>query len=176
MTSGLDPRDLRDLVVRPVLQLLDLPSPAASEKLLMGTAAQESRFRYLKQLGTGPALGLWQMEPFTFRDLWSRFGPGSRKGIGVILDQLVARPRTSIPISAAELTGQIVWNLRLACAMARVHYYARPFSMPQEPSPPVEELARIWKEHYNTMMGKGREEEFVEAYEELVAPIYARRS
>lgn len=142
----------------------------------MGTAAQESRFRYLKQLGSGPALGLWQMEPLTFRDLWTRYGPGSRKAVGVILDQFVARPRTQIPISAADLTPQLAWNLCLACAMARVHYYARPFSMPQEPDPPVETLASIWKEHYNTKLGKGREEEFVEAYEELVAPIYSRRS
>lgn len=162
---GLDPTHVRDLIVRPVLALLALPSPAASERLLMGTAAQESRFRYLKQLGDGPALGLWQMEPFTFHDLWSRYA----------LHHTIGRELQAFVLPGPSPVSQLTWNLHLACAMARVHYYARPFRMPQEPDPPVEVLARIWKEHYNTKLGKGREEEFVEAYRMLVAPIYAPR-
>jgi len=44
----------------------DLASPVAV-KLLLGTAAQESRFgTFLHQLGGGPAKGAFQMEPATF--------------------------------------------------------------------------------------------------------------
>lgn len=51
-------------VVRPVLRVMSAWSQPA-EDLVMGTAAQESRLTYLRQLGGGPALGLWQMEPAT---------------------------------------------------------------------------------------------------------------
>lgn len=62
----IDPRQLRDLIVRPVPEQLDLYSPAA-EQLVMGTAAQESRLVYIRQhLGEdkhGRGRGLWQIEP-----------------------------------------------------------------------------------------------------------------
>ena len=41
-----------------------------AENLLMGTAAQESALgEYIRQLGNGPALGIFQMEPETFDDI-----------------------------------------------------------------------------------------------------------
>ena len=60
----LNVRDLRVEVIRPALRALDLWSPAA-EDLVLGTAAQESGLAYLRQIGGGPALGLWQIEPAT---------------------------------------------------------------------------------------------------------------
>lgn len=163
--SGLDPQQFRDLIVRPVLSLLALPSPHFSEHLLMGTAAQESRFRYLKQLGSGPALGLFQMEPATFRDLWDR----------IVLRSTVGREVQEFLVPGVAPLSQLVWNLHFACAMCRIHYYARSFSMPdlevgKRPDPRV--LGGIWKQHYNTAMGKGTVEEFVRNYASLVAPIY----
>jgi len=61
---SLDAGQLRMYVVRPVLRVMSAWSQPA-EDLVMGTAAQESRLTYLRQLGGGPALGLWQMEPAT---------------------------------------------------------------------------------------------------------------
>ena len=106
ITTGLDPRQVRDLVVRPVLDRLGLTKPLAAERLLMGTAAQESQFRYLRQIGGGPALGLWQMEPATFADLWRRFEA-----------RFDLREWT---VYGAPPVDQLVWNLHLACAMARI--------------------------------------------------------
>lgn len=165
--SGLDPTQFRDLIVRPVLALLALPSPRYSEHLLMGTAAQESRFRYLKQLGSGPALGLFQMEPATFRDLWDR----------VVLRNAIGREVQAFLVPGVAPVQQLVWNLHFACAMCRLHYFVRPFKMP---TPDLEVGARadpkvlgeLWKEHYNTRMGKGTVSEFVHNYNSLVEPIY----
>lgn len=165
--TGLDPRQFRDLIVRPVLSLLSLPSPLTSELLLMGTAAQESRFRYLKQLGSGPALGLFQMEPATFRDLWDR----------VVLRTSIGRDVQAFLVPGVDPLSQLVWNLHFSCAMCRLHYFVRDFVMPKDPSsslslPSPLVLGRIWKQHYNTEKGKGTVEEFIHNYTTLVEPIY----
>lgn len=154
---GLSPLHVRDYVIRPVLDLLPFSNAATAERLLLGTAAQESRFRYLKQLGKGPALGLWQMEPITFRDLWDRFSV--RYSLDRFLVVTEERPQL-----------QLTWNLRFAAVMCRVHYFARPFTMPETAS--AEDLGLIWKGHYNTRLGKGKVSEFVENYRRFVEPIY----
>ena len=56
MNLGLDPGQLLALVIRPTLKYLEWDGRAA-EQLVLGTAITESRLRYIKQLGGGPALG-----------------------------------------------------------------------------------------------------------------------
>jgi len=58
----IDREQFIDLIIEPTLEELGMFSAAASE-LVLGTAIQESRLTYIKQLGTGPALGVCQMEP-----------------------------------------------------------------------------------------------------------------
>ena len=70
---GINPNQLLRYVIKPALTLLDMESPAA-EALMLGTVAQESHCgRYLHQLGKGPALGIFQMEPTTYRDIWENY-------------------------------------------------------------------------------------------------------
>lgn len=159
---GLDPIHVRDCVVRPTLAFLGLPGGEVAERLIMGTAAKESGFRYLRQIGGGPALGLWQMEPNTAEDLWSRY---AMKFNGKL--QSLCSERLPWTISV-----QLTVNLSLACAMCRVHYYARPFRMPAEAS--IADLASIWKTHYNTVQGAGHESEFVASYNSLILPLYGK--
>ena len=66
------PRQFRERVVRPTLEVLRLHSRSA-ENLLLGTAYQESRLRHLHQLHGGPALGLFQIEPCTHEELWRSY-------------------------------------------------------------------------------------------------------
>jgi hypothetical protein len=162
----INPRQLRDLVVRPTLAYLGLPGGEVAERLVMGTAAQESKLRHIHQLGRGPARGLWQMEPATFADLWERtderVAEGARYWLGKSLRQLVAKH--------PEPVDQLIGNLYLGCAMCRVHYYMRPFNMPTVAT--VRDLGAIWKQHYNTVKGKGTVEEFVGNYRALLAGLY----
>jgi hypothetical protein len=163
---GLDAKQLRDYIVRPTLELLNLPHIDSAERLIMGTGAQESAgFKYIHQLGKGPALGLWQMEPATFNDLWKRFVVSSRyeRKIGIHIEFLVADSGTS-------LEEQLIWNLRFACAMCRVHYYARKFSFTGRET--VVDLAHIWKKHYNTIEGKGTAEEFIKNWNRYLGELY----
>lgn len=144
MDLGLSLDQLRELVVRPVLTELGLHSPAA-ETLVLGTAITESRLRYLKQIGTGPALGLWQCEPFTHSDLWRTTLYG--KHLGARVSKLAVAYSGLHPPHT-----QLVTNLSYAAAICRVHYYRIKQPLPaNEPAA----LARYWKQYYNTPLGAG---------------------
>lgn len=143
---GLDPRHVRDLIVRPTLEYLGLPGGIAAEKLVLGTAAQESKFKYLRQLGYGPALGIFQMEPATFRDLQKRMP----LELMVNMNRLGTQP------------DEMTWNLRFACAMCRVHYYLRPFKIAEDADMPT--IAGYWKKHFNTRLGVGTPKQFLASW------------
>ena len=145
----------RQYVIREPLEAVNLWSPEA-EKLLLGTAAQESRLgAYLRQVGKGPALGVFQMEPATHNDIWDNFL--------AYREQMISRLRKYI----SGIPEDMVVDMRHACIMARLQYYRRP-----EPLPEVDDLegqALYWKLHYNTIHGAGTQAEYISNYIELVA-------
>lgn len=150
----IDAAQLREFIVRPALLAINLYSPAA-ENLLMGTAAVESHLIYVDQLqpGNGPAYGPWQMERRTHDDLvrWLEGFPALKAKV----DGMVA----SWP---KERHYQLHTNLAYAVVMARLYYYRV-----KEPLPPPNDvlaMARYWKLHYNTPLGKGTVKGFVKAY------------
>lgn len=151
---GLDSKQLRLYVVRPALQAIGLWSPTA-ENLVLGTGIVESKLTYLKQLGAGPALGLFQMEPFTHNDIWRTTLWG--KELGMKVGNLI-RPwgSTSYPDPA-----EMISNLNYAAAMCRVHY--RRIRAPLPGNEP-EGLAGYWKQYYNTPLGAGTVEKALPAF------------
>ena len=147
---------VRELVVRRALQALDpaVPYSLAAENLLVGTALQESRLTYLRQLGSGPARGIFQMEPATHDDLrdWAR---KSKPAINGRLEWL-----TAVSPSALE---QLTTNLLYAAAMARLKYYRSPQVIPAADD--IDGLGRFYKSIYNSPLGAGTAEEFVSNYQ-----------
>jgi hypothetical protein len=145
---GLDPQQFRKFVIRPVLERLKLHTPAA-ENLLLGTALQESRLKYIRQLGTGPAIGVMQMEPATHEDIWDnflRYQP-----------ELAAAVKDFGPLGVRGSPSDMAWNLAYAVAMARVHYRRVKAAVPGANDPAG--LAAYWKQYYNTPLGAGTVEE-----------------
>lgn len=142
-------------LITSVLKELNLYSGDAVN-LLMGTAAQESHLgKYRKQLGGGPALGIFQMEPATFNDIvnnYLRYKP-----------ELASRIERVARISRFK-AEDIENNDLLAICMARVHYLRVKEAIPSD----LEGWARYWKRYYNTPLGKGTEEEFIANYKRLV--------
>ena len=128
----------------------------ASEALLLGTALVESGFRNVIQTG-GPALGFWQMEPATHDDHkdWIMRTEGIEERVKSVC---ALPPKGSMLQIPARM---MVWNLRYAVCMARVHYRRRPGALPET----IEELAQYWKDHYNTYQGRGTVEHFLKAWE-----------
>lgn len=153
----IDLAHLRDEIVRPVLVELGLHSDAA-EALLLGTAVQESGLVWLRQLGGGPALGIYQMEPATHDDIWANYLAYRDE-----LADKVARLAAPWP----DRHRQLVTNLAYATAMARIHYRRVPAALPAAGD--VDGLAAYWKNHYNTAQGAGTVAEFAEKYRHHVS-------
>lgn len=147
-------------VIRPTLKHMGMGGPAA-EMLLLGTAMVESNLMWLGQLNNGPAEGLYQMEPATANDIWKSY--------------LAYRPNTTakvkaLMIEAFDRVDQLDMNNAYATAMARLQYWRV-----SEPLPNIEhitEMARYYKEHYNTHLGKSTIEKslhhFATAYEVVI--------
>ena len=161
----LDPAQTRSFVIEPTLKLLArveprLDQPAAVE-LVLGTMIEESTVggkTFLRQIPNGPARSPFQMEPATHRNhrRWLQRRP----------DWLAVVDSLLVPgMSAPE---QLTWNLAYACAMCRIHYWKVPHALPDVDD--VMGMARYWKAHYNTVLGKGRPERWVRTYRRHVLP------
>lgn len=163
----IEARHLVTEVIRPALKRLDAHSVAA-EMLVLGTACQESRCgQYLKQLGDGPALGIFQMEPATHRDIWENFLAWKLK----LKDKLY-----SLIPPAAQQAGPpdprlMTWNLQYAAAMCRLHYLRVKDPVPLA----VEQQAQYWKTHYNTSQGAGTASEYISNWNRFAGGIYNGR-
>jgi hypothetical protein len=152
-----DLHQFRGLIVR-VLEAQQLCSRAAVN-LLLGTAAKESDFgTYLRQLGDGPALGTFQIEPATERDIWDnylRFRPERRSTITRICG-----------VFSLKNNEALEWNLAYGICLARLHY-----RRVKEPFPAHDDVAGLghyWKRFFNTPLGKGTIVGFVQAYDKYI--------
>lgn len=150
---SLNKQQFKDLIER-VLKDVGLNSPEAVN-LLLGTAAQESGFgTYIRQT-VGPALGVFQMEPATFRDhckwVFAQGNPLSSKVSGW---------------SKFGTAEELEWNLAFAIVMCRIHYLRVPHPLPDAND--VSGLAEYWKRYYNTVAGRGTVEQFIKNYKRYV--------
>ena len=146
-----DIHQFRDLVIEPALDILDLNSQAAVE-LLLGTALIESGLKYLKQLGNGPAVGVYQMEPRTHSDIWTNY-------LHYKPDLVKKVRKLAHRNSEFGPAQQMVGNLWYATAMARIHYYRVRAPLPAAGD--IEAQASYWKRHYNTHLGKGTTDKYI---------------
>ena len=115
---------------------MDLTSQGVLD-LIAITGQVESRYEHLVQMGGGPALGFWQMEPATFRD-HQAYLKAQDCGLFSGADPIIlTRPFDAI-------------------LMTRLHYFRRPGTIPQpsmgDAYPAA--LAALHKSAYNTAMGK----------------------
>lgn len=153
---GIDAKQLRSLIRR-TLQQAGMHSEAA-EALLMGTAAQESHLgQYLRQVGGGPALGIFQMEPATAKDIWINYMAHKR----AVWDTVLELSGVVAP-SELHLEANLVYQILLA----RVHYMRVTAPLPDvEPAA----LGAYWKRHWNTPKGAGTVEQFIENWNRFCA-------
>ncbi|MBF0615160.1 MAG: hypothetical protein HQL92_08405 [Magnetococcales bacterium] len=154
---GLNPLQLRENIIRPILQRLGLWTEAA-EELVLGTAIQESGLVYLRQLGSGPARGLWQMEPNTHNDIWENFLHSRTK---LALNILGPYPKPD--------PGRLVWDLAYSCAMCRVHYLRCPGALPDAGD--LKAQATYWKKFYNTPLGAGTVEQYCSSWHRTMGDV-----
>ena len=144
-------------IIMPALDRLQLNSPYAAD-LVFETGVIETGYRYIHQL-RGPALGYWQMEPFTFRDMVDRVVPNN--GLQPQIEALrLHKDVIDHKIDSVEL----IYNPQLAAAMTRIFYRDKPGAIPST----LEGRANYWKKYYNTYLGKGDPAEYVKRNQEYL--------
>lgn len=148
----LNVEQFREFIVVPTLHSIGLYSKAA-EQLLIATALVETNLTFIKQLGSGPALGVYQIEPNTERDVWENF----------------LNHRSQLGSKVAELKlgidDELIGNLYYATAIARICYYRIPAPLPKEND--ISGMAHYWKNYYNTSLGAGTVLKFVERSKQI---------
>ena len=146
---------LRSVIV-PALDKLGLGGRAAQE-LVLGTGIQESGLIYRRQLGGGPARGLFQMEPRTFWDLWDGY---------VVPHEHLLEPLKALLNGAQPDEDMLEINDQFAAAMCRVHYRRLPTVIPEEGD--LQAQAAYWKRYYNTRYGAGKTSEYLHKWNQYV--------
>lgn len=149
-------KNVRDFVVKPTLRHLGMDTPAAVN-LVWVTGIVESRLQHIKQIGAGPALSWWQIEPATSDWLWFDYLQ-RRSDLRDRVEDLSA--------SAFPIVDQLAWNQGLACALCRVRYWTVPERLPDAED--ADGMGAYWKAHYNTAGGAGTAEKFTNAYKQYV--------
>ena len=159
----MNPKQLRELVIRPTLRYLDpeIPYSETAVELLMMTAAHESHLgHYIAQV-KGPALGIYQMEPATEADIYDNF-LDFRK---TLWNKMEAITGTAILL---DRDGEdLIHNVAYATAMARVHYFRDPQALPSgslSDEGTIRELAHYAKRVFNTELGKAHADNYYNAY------------
>ncbi|EKE78447.1 hypothetical protein [Oceanibaculum indicum] len=159
----MDVRQLANQIIRPTLAYVGdgLPGFAseAAVRLLLGTAAVESELHYLAQVPTGPAQGIYQIEPATAEDIHNSF-----LRYRLPLRSRVMELAAAHPVEAQQLAS----NLAYATAIARLVYWRSPLKLPAADD--IEGMAGMWKQVFNTSLGAGEPAKFIEAYRRLIQP------
>lgn len=152
--GGIEVEQLIEYIIRPALRSM-LPNELMSQdavSLLTGTAAKESIVgKYVHQIN-GPALGIYQIEPNTHKDLWNNYIHFRRDLYQVLFDLY---PR----LEEGLYDDLLIYDHRYSTIMARLIYYRVPEALPKDGD--VIAQAKYWKKYYNTHLGSGTESSYI---------------
>ena len=150
---------MRSLVKRTCSAMGEKFASDDAVELVLVTGIVESGYKYLRQLGDGPARSFWQVEPAT------------------CVDNLVhyLKHRKSLIVSCAEASrvdskywqvyDEGIWadilekNIAAGIVHCRLKYWRVPKPVPST----TQGKADYWKKYYNSEGGAGNPEHFVEA-------------
>lgn len=122
-------------------------------QMVMGTAAHESHFADFAQLGGGPALGLWQIEPEDADDIHKNF---------LVYHPDLSRRVADLVASWPSIEQQLASNIAYGAVICRLTYWRHPNPLPAPGD--LTGQASLWKVAYNTALGAGSPAEFIADY------------
>jgi hypothetical protein len=147
----------RELIVKSSLKDLLLYCENAEELIIFTCAVESLGGTYIKQV-SGPALGIYQMEPETHNDIWQNY---------LITNQpMTLRIFNHFDISNMPCESRLIYDLRYATAMARLHY-----ARFKEQIPSAHDENAMWeyyKKYYNTPKGAATKDESIQKYRDFV--------
>ena len=144
-----------DYLINPTLGMINksgFNSPLIRRLLLCTAAIESDMGQYLKQIGGGPAEGIYQMEPATEDDIFTNcdlFRHGC--DIDIIVDELL----DALPEDKALCMSQVYATL-----MARCKYWMDTEPLPEDTP---EAMYKYYKRIYNTPDGASTFGKFLDA-------------
>jgi hypothetical protein len=123
--------------------------------LVYKTGNAETGYRHLKQMGGGPAIGFWQVEPATLIDIMDNYVK-FRPKLGIRLK--------SLGFDKRDMEVRLMGNIALQAVFCRLKYKRDKHALPK--SNDLQGQAEYWKRVYNTHLGKGTIKHFMEANNE----------
>ena len=146
----------REEIVLPALHGLQLYTKELAELLVFTCAVESAGGTYVKQLH-GPAVGIFQIEPASFTDLWVNY--------------IVRKPNIlnlltlNFGVHKMPQPSELITDLKLAAAICGLFYMHRtkiPTSMV------AEDLWELYKKYYNTESGKAEKDASLKAYAKFI--------
>lgn len=145
-------------------------------RLLLGTAAQESLFRWRRQIGFDEdsqrgAFSLWQLEMASIAQ--GRACVRADRALRERVEACILRQGGEVPVWALTDTAEVLALLQqpegdaAGCVLCRAHYWRVRAAIPRT----IEGQAQYWKRHYNTEMGRGTAAEFVARWMRYCEPV-----
>ena len=138
-------------IIKWTLKYLNMDSEDARD-LVYKTGMAESGYRALEGYGNNPAIGFWQVEPFTMND--------------TVENYINYRPELKIKIYAlgyddidSEL--RLMSNMALQVAFCRLKYRRDRYALPGRDN--IEAKSKYLKMVYNSEKGRGTVEHFIKA-------------
>tara|TARA_R110002020_G_scaffold73405_1_gene188066 strand:+ start:312 stop:761 length:450 start_codon:yes stop_codon:yes gene_type:complete len=123
--------------------------------LVYKTGNAETGYRHLKQMGGGPAIGFWQVEPATLIDIMDNYVKYRPK---------LEKRLISLGFDRRDMEVRVMSNIALQAVFCRLKYKRDKYALPK--SSDLEAQAKYWKRVYNTHLGKGTITHFMEANDE----------
>jgi hypothetical protein len=153
----IDSKQLRDLVIKPALDGLQMYSESAEEILVFTCACESLGGSYIKQV-KGPALGIYQMEPATYTDIWENYIKYNSNIVNLL--------SLNFDVHKIPLPDRMIYDLKFATAMARLHYRRHKEALPQPKD--IEGIWAYYKKYYNTPLGKAEKEASIKHYQKFL--------
>ena len=140
-------RECRAMIIC-ALRKYGLPDSEAAIRLLCMIAGHESgQFSYTRQVGGGPALSHFQIEPVTAGD---------------IFDYIDSKPIILLQPAIPENPEALIFDPLLAAACCRVYYLMDPHPLPAEDD--YDALSQYAKSRWNTEAGDADAYDYLYAY------------
>ena len=128
--------------------------------LVYNTGLVESKYKYIAQI-KGPARGFFQCEPFVAVSLCNDYLQFRQKLLKKVAALCYLNESYFTDPSGDAWEDILKTNLIAQIIVCRLHYWRIPKPLPQT----IEEQAVYWKNSYNTSLGKGTKEHFMEIVE-----------
>lgn len=155
-----------DQILVPALQMpISKFNDVRARHLLLGTAMVESGLNDVVG-DNGQSLSWFQINELTYRDIMQRFLPQREFNVCGILQKYYGH---YLGMPSFDV---LRYRLDLAVHVARLVYYKV-----AEPLPDYSDIkgqAAYWKQYYNTKLGAGTEQKYVDCYTKFILPFVAQ--